>query len=221
MPGREKAINVLIADSQRLLAEAVAAALGKRDGLAIIGEQPDSPEEVIEAAERHLPNVVVCDFWLDGPNTTAAVLASVPDCRVILTSWVTSAEHISAALQAGAAGFLSQGAGLEDVVQAVYAAGNGDGPLVAASELARLHEAISRRGEQTARWGQAFAKLTPRQRQILSMLGTGKLIQEISKELGIAPVTVKWHIGQILAATGTSSQAEVLAVARYAGVIQT
>lgn len=221
MPRQEIEINVLIADSQRLLAEAIAVALGKRKGLAVIAEQPDSSEGVVEAARRHRPEVVVCDFWLDGPNTTAAILASVPSCRVIMTSWVISTEHISDALKAGAAGFLSQGAGLEDVVQTVYAAGSGSRTLVAASELARLHETISKRSELTARWGQAFDKLTSRQKQILGLLGMGKLIQEISKELGIAPVTVKWHIGQILAATGTGSQAEVLAVARYAGVIRT
>lgn len=221
MPGRDTQISVLIADSQRLLSEALAAALRKREGLRVIAEQPDTAEGAVKAAKQYRPDVVVCDFWLDGPATTAAILAALPRCKIIHTSWVISSDHISAALEAGAAGFLPQGAGLRDVEEAVRAAGTRSDALVLASQLARLHETISRRSEQTARWGQAFEKLTPRQRQILYMLGNGMLIQEISKDLGIAPVTVKWHIGQILAATGTGSQAEVLAVARYAGIIPT
>jgi len=222
MPAKKAAdTKVLIADAQRLFSAALAVALGRKPGLVVLPERPAAPQEAVEAALRLRPDVLLCDFWLDGLATTRAVIEALPDCKVILVSWMTSPEHISSALTAGAVGFLTQSVGVEDVAKAIKAAGKKGRPLVFAGELAKLHETITERSKQTAEWGKKFDKLTPRQQQILRLLGTGKLIQEIAKELGIAPVTVKWHIGRILAETGTRSQAEVLAVARYAGVVRT
>lgn len=219
MPAPHRRIKVLIADSQHLLSSALAVALAKRQSFEVVPARPGSPEEAVAAVERHKPDVVLCDYWLEGPSTTRRMLAAVPQCKIIMTSWMISSEHISSALAAGAAGFLPQSAGLEDAVEAIRSTTTTSASLVFSAELARFHEGIERRAEQTASWGRAFDRLTPRQWHILRLLSMGKLIHEISKELGIAPVTVKWHIRRILAETGTRSQAEVLAVARYAGVI--
>ena len=81
------------------------------------------------------------------------------------------------------------------------------------------------RMDERHREAEAFARrmeaLSRRETQVLVLLGQGRLIQEIAAELGISRPTVTGHINRILKKTGARSQAEVLAMARVAGIIQT
>ena len=148
---------------------------------------------------------------LDGVGAMRALRDQLPGARVIvLTSFLDEAK-LMPALRAGAAGYLLKNAPPKEIARAVRAAHAGEtllDPVVAS----RLVEALTHDEEPLDR-------LTPREREVLDLIGRGFANKRIARELGVSEKTVKTHVGHVLAKLDVSdrTQAAVVGGARGAG----
>lgn len=212
-------ISVLVADAQRMFSEALVRALYWCSDLRPIDEQPTTGTEAIEAIARHRPDVALLDYWMGGmaigaPAVTQAISHSAPNCRVVVLSWLHGPQHIDAALQAGAVGFLPKSLGLDRVVEAIRRAHGGECPVFA-EELEGLKRNIEQRSEDSDQVWERLRTLTRREVEIIASLSAGLSVTEIAKEHMISLATVRNHIHKILGKTGARSQLEAVHVARH------
>lgn len=214
-------ISVLVADSQRLYAEAVAAALGTREGIRALPESPvDGPTTLATALRLH-PDVVVVDHLiggrLDGPAVAWELRSDLPTVKVVTTSWVVAAAQVDAALGAGAVGLLPKSIGIEDLAVAVRQAHAGESPVFG-DQLRRLVETVESRNDVVEERTRRFATLSQRESELLGMLEQGHSSQKLAAALFINEGTLRNHIHSILKKTGARNQQELVQMARKGAV---
>ena len=131
---------------------------------------------------------------------------------IVLTSFLDD-DKLLPALRAGAAGYLLKNAEPEELVRAVRAAHAGEAvidPVVAA----RLVETLSADGEP-----EPLERLTPREREVLVLIGRGFANKRIALELGLSEKTVKAHVGHMLAKLGVTDRTQAAVRAVRAGLV--
>jgi NarL family two-component system response regulator LiaR len=206
-------IRVLLVDDHAVVREGLRTFLELQDGIEVVGEAGDGAEGV-EAAERLRPDVVLMDLVmprLDGVGAMRELRRRLPDARVIVLTSFTDEEKLLPALQAGAAGYLLKNAEPAELARAVRAAHAGEAlldPAVAARLLASIAEPRDAPADP----------LTPREREVLALIGRGYANKRIALELGIAEKTVKTHVGHVLAKLGVSDRTQAALHAARVGL---
>jgi DNA-binding NarL/FixJ family response regulator len=206
MTGREP-YRVLLVEDHRVVAEGLAALLEDDLELEVIGWVTT----VTEAQRLTLDgpvDVVVADYWLPdgtGVEAVAALRAQWPDAAVLFLSVDDSDEVMLAALEAGAAGYLVKSAGGADVVAAVRQAAEGE-ILVPPHRLAALLTLRRARAERSRR----LDSLTPREREILSLMAEGMDNRQVAARLHISYATVRSHVRHLLGKLGARSKLEAV-----------
>ena len=135
----------------------------------------------------------------------------VPGARVIVLTSFTDEEKLLPALQAGAAGYLLKNAEPAEIARAVRAAHAGEA-LLDTTVAARLLESIAEPADAPRE------ALTPREREVLALIGRGYANKRIALELGIAEKTVKTHVGHVLAKLGVADRTQAALHAARAGI---
>jgi NarL family two-component system response regulator LiaR len=208
------AIRVLVVDDHAVVREGLRGFLELQDGIEVAGEAADGNEAVEEAA-RLAPDVILMDLVmpnLDGLAAMRMLRERQPTVRVIVLTSFFDDEQLMPALRAGAAGYLLKNAPPQELARAVRAAHAGEAvldPVVAA----RLIEALAGHAEP-------LDQLTPREREVLVLIGRGFPNKRIARELGLAEKTVKTHVGHVLAKLGVSDRTQAAVVAVRAGLVQ-
>lgn len=220
-PAQLALVKVLVADAQRLFAEAIGIALGTISDFDVVPEYPTDGNHALDVVARHDPHVIVVDYWLPGMSgaaLTRALLQRAGTPKVLLVSWLHGGQHVQEALVAGAVGFLPKSLSFEQLVEAIRRASRGEG-LVFAEEVASFVKGIGQRAEEFEAGAQKLATLTPREAEVLQLLGQGLAPKEIGSRLSITLGTVKNHIHKILTKTGARSQLEAILIGRWHRVI--
>jgi two-component system, NarL family, response regulator LiaR len=208
-------IRVLIVDDHSVVREGLRAFLQLQDGLEVVGEAADG-EEAIEAASRLQPDVILMDLVMPRLGGVAAMRRlreEVPEARVIVLTSFLDDDKLLPALRAGAAGYLLKNAEPQDVARAVRAAHAGEAlldPVVAA----RLVETLAAEDGQ-----EPLDRLTPREREVLVLIGRGFSNKRIANELDLSEKTVKTHVGHVLAKLGVTDRTQAAVVAVRAGIV--
>jgi NarL family two-component system response regulator LiaR len=206
-------IRVLVVDDHAVVREGLRAFLELQDGIEVAGEASDGVE-ALDAVERIHPDVVLMDLVmprLDGLEAMRALRERHPRTRVVVLTSFFDDEKLMPALRAGAAGYLLKNAQPQEVARAVRAAYAGEtllDPVVAA----RLVESLAGRREP-------LDLLTPREREVLELIGRGFPNKLIARELGIAEKTVKTHVGNVLSKLGVADRTQAAVVAVRAGLV--
>ena len=203
-------IRVLVVDDHAVVREGLRAFLDLQDGIEVVGEAGDG-EEAVAAAERVRPDVVLLDLVmprLDGIGALRQLRERAPGARVIVLTSFLDDDKLLPALRAGAAGYLLKNAQPQELARAVRVAHAGQtllDPVVAA----RLVATLATDAEEDP-----LDRLTPREREVLELIGRGFPNKRIAQELDISEKTVKTHVGRLLAKLGVAdrTQAAVLAV---------
>ena len=213
MAERER-IRVLVVDDHAVVREGLRGFLELQDDIEVAGEAADG-DEAVEAAERLTPDVILMDLVmpnLDGLAAMRILRERLPTARVIVLTSFFDDEQLMPALRAGAAGYLLKNAPPHELARAVRAAHAGEAvldPVVAA----RVIEALAGRAEP-------LDQLTPREREVLILIGRGFPNKRIARELGLAEKTVKTHVGHVLAKLGVSDRTQAAVVAVRAGLVR-
>jgi DNA-binding NarL/FixJ family response regulator len=207
-------IRVLVVDDHAVVREGLRGFLELQDGIEVAGEAADG-HEAVEAAERLAPDVILMDLVmpnLDGLAAMRILRERLPSTRVIVLTSFFDDEQLMPALRAGAAGYLLKNAPPHELARAVRAAHAGEAvldPVVAA----RVIEALAGHAEP-------LDQLTPREREVLVLIGRGFPNKRIARELGLAEKTVKTHVGHVLAKLGVSDRTQAAVVAVRAGLVR-
>jgi DNA-binding NarL/FixJ family response regulator len=210
-------IRVLVADDQRAIREALAMVLDNESDIRVVAQAADGYEAVtLAGAER--AQVVLMDLRMpgtDGVDATRQLRAQHPEIKVVVLTTYADDESISAALTAGAIGYLTKDAGHRQIALAVRSAAAGQtvlDPAVHAALLRRTLEAPGPAGVPGTPAGPPDG-LTARELDVLRGIAGGKTNGEIAAELYISEVTVKSHVNHLFAKIGARSRAEAV---RYA-----
>nr|BFE59336.1 response regulator transcription factor [Dactylosporangium thailandense] len=210
--------RVLIADDQDLVRSGLRFVL-EVAGLEVVGEAVDGAEAFAQA-ERLRPDVVLMDVRMPGTDGIAATRRIVDaglDTRVLILTTFDLDEHVFAALRAGASGFLLKDVGRQQLVEAVRVVAAGDA-LFAPTVLRRLvSHYVNRPPAPPPSAG--LADLTPREREILQLIGRGLSNTDIAAELVISMATVKTHVRHLLQKLALRDRAQAVVLAYETGLV--
>ena len=218
--------RVLIADDQSLVRTGFRMIL-TANGIEVLGEVSDGLEAV-EAAARLRPDVVLMDIRmpnLDGLEAARRILAADPQIRILMLTTFDLDEYVYEALAAGASGFLLKDVTPEHLVASVRLVDTGDA-LLAPSITRRLVEKYAAPGgdpantpPRTSAVHRDLAALTPREREILALMGRGLSNTELATRLVLSEATVKTHVAHIFTKLSLRDRAQAVVVAYETGLV--
>lgn len=214
-------VRVIIADDQALLRSALVNLLGAEDDIEVVGEVGTGRAAVEEAA-RTQADVVIMDVRMpdmDGIEATAALAADprTGDVRVLILTTFEIDDYVVAALRAGASGFLAKDADPAEIVRAVRLVAAGEALLSPGATKAVMERFLAQpsRGDAGDVGG-----LTDRETEVLELVARGLSNDEIAAQLVLSPLTVKTHMGRILAKTGARDRAQLVVLAYESGLVR-
>lgn len=212
-------LRVLIVDDQQLVRAGFGRLIESESDLEVVAEASDG-DEAIDAAARHRPDVVLMDIRMprvDGIRATATIVRSTPATRVLILTTYDLDEYVFEALRAGASGFLLKDAPPQHLIDAIHVVAAGDA-LLAPSVTRRLIAEFTshRRPSDTP----ALATLTPRERETLEHLAQGLSNAEIAARLYVGESTIKTHVTNVLAKTGTRDRVQAVVFAYETGLVR-
>ncbi|MFD5524844.1 MULTISPECIES: response regulator [Streptomyces] len=223
MTAPARPIRVLLADDETMIRHGVHLILRHAGDIDVVAEAADG-RQAVELAAAHRPDVALVDIRMpvcDGLAAIAPLLALDPAPRVVMLTTFGDEDNVVRALREGATGFLLKDEGPQELIGAVRAAAAGDAvlsPGVTGSVIARMLRGGDRDDRGGAPTDERIARLTVREREVLSMLGEGLSNQDIAGRLGIGIGTVKTHVGAILEKTGSASRVQAALLAHRTGL---
>jgi NarL family two-component system response regulator LiaR len=200
----DQPIRVLIVDDHAVVREGLRTFLELQEGLEVVGAAADG-DEALPLAEHLHPDVILMDLVmpkLDGVSAMKELRQRVPGARVIVLTSFLDDERLMPAIRAGAAGYLLKNVQPQELARAIRLADAGE-TLIDPAVAARLVDAVA--DGDGARPEQA---LTPREQEVLDLIGRGFSNKRIALELGVAEKTVKTHVSHVLAKLGVSDRTQ-------------
>ena len=213
-PPDDRPVRVLIVDDHEVLSASLALVLDDQPGLKVVGSA-GTLAQARQLLATTAPDVVLLDHRLPDGDGVAAIreLRTIRPSVEIVVLTASAADHVLvAAIEAGAAGFVSKTRSLQEVTSAVRAAAAGEAvisPEMLARLLPRLH-----RGGTAAR-----NDLTEREREVLGLLADGLSNAAIASTLSVSVHTVRNHIANLSAKLGAHSKLEALSIAVRDGLL--
>ncbi len=212
--GNSRPIHVLLVEDHSAFRQALALTFSLEPDFCVIGQARTIAEAQRLITQDVSIDVAVLDLDLpDGPGVDLVrFLHDVhPAAEPLILTASSGRRVLVAAVEAGAAGVLHKSCDIEEIVQAVRRLAAG-GWLVSPAELATLlHEARSGPGKQRSR--SILKGLTPRERDVLALLGEGLSDKEIGVRLLIGKDTVHTHMVNLLGKLGAESRLQALIIA--------
>jgi DNA-binding NarL/FixJ family response regulator len=202
-------IRLVIADDHELIREGIKKIVRPCADLKVVGEAGDLKQAIALVAQVH-PDLVVLDITLpdfDGLDGLAELRRHFPGQRVVVLSMHPEERYALAALRAGALGYVSKAMASAELVDALRKAAEGTpwiGPRVA--------ELLAREASSPPVLP-AHHLLTPREREIVALIGSGLQVKQVAAELGISISSVNTYRTRIFRKMSLSSNAALI---RYA-----
>ncbi|SDF76314.1 DNA-binding response regulator, NarL/FixJ family, contains REC and HTH domains [Lentzea fradiae] len=211
--------RVVIADDQAFVRIGFRMIL-ESGGVEVVGEAADGAEAVaVVRAEQ--PDVVLMDIRMpamDGLEATRRIVRETGGCRVLMLTTFDLDRYVYDALAAGASGFLLKDVTPEHLVAAVHLIETGDA-LLAPSITRRLVERFASGTPVVPAVHRDLAALTPREREVLTLVGHGRSNSEIAADLTLSEATVKTHVARIFAKLGLRDRAQAVVLAYETGLV--
>ena len=202
-------IRVLIADDHAVVRQGLRTFLDLQDDIEVVGEAVDG-EEALAAAARLTPDVVLVDLVMpkvEGIEVIRQLGEHAPAARaLVLTSFIDD-DRLLPVLRAGAAGYLLKDVQPQELVEAIRTVHAG-GAVLHPKVAARLLEEV------------AADPLTPREREVLGLIGRGMANKVIARELSLSEKTVKAHVSSILAKLGVNDRTQAALYAVREGLLR-
>lgn len=216
-------VAVLIADDEPLARAGIRTILGTDPEIELVGEAADG-EEALRAAAEHQPDVILMDIrmpGMDGIEATRRLTEEIPEAgpRVVILTTFDQDEHIYGALRAGASGFLLKDSPPEKLIEAVHTVVSGEA-LLAPSVTRRLIAEVAKSASVASRRPQELDQLTPREVEVLELVGRGLSNSEVASRLHVSEATVKTHVSRVLLKLGLRDRVGAVVLAYETGLLQ-
>lgn len=186
-------ISLLLADDHELVRAGIRARLETETDLTIVGEAHDG-EEAVHLAEKLKPDVVVMDVSmpnLNGLEATTLLRQRGFQCGVLILSIFDAHEYVRGALDAGANGYILKDVSANEMIRAIRTVASGGlhlSPDVAGTVLAAAEGKTNPSDKANEPYG-----LTPREKDVLRLVASGKTNKQIADDLTISVRTVESH----------------------------
>lgn len=206
---KEAKFHVVVVDDHPAMRTGLAALLDAEPDMTVVGQAADG-EEALRMVAALRPEVALVDLRLPGMGGVETISRlgrlRVPTRTIVVTSFAQD-ELVLQALRAGAQGYLLKDAGANELAAAVRAVGAGGTfltPLVAGKLAATLTQQ---------------ERLTPREREVLNLIGQGLADKEIAVALGTTPKTAQFHVANLLAKLGAQNRTDAVRIAYARGLL--
>ena len=205
-------ITVVLVDDHRLVRAGLRGIIDAAADLTVVGEAADGSEAlaVVRAAQ---PDVVLMDLSMpgvDGIEGTARLRDAGESARVVVLTSFVEHDRVTAALAAGAVGYLLKDSDPRDVLEAIRSAAAGHAPLDARVTRALL---------PSSKPADPAAALSGREREVLLLVAQGMANKQVARQLGISERTVKAHLGNVFRHIGVADRTSAALWARDHGVV--
>jgi DNA-binding NarL/FixJ family response regulator len=216
-------ITVAVADDQALVRAGFRALLEAEPEMQVVGEAVDGEGVLALVRETH-PDVVLMDIRMpgvDGLEATRRIAAdpALESTRVLVLTTFELDEYVFEAIRVGASGFLVKDTEPADLVKAVRAVAAGDA-LLSPSVTRRLIEHIAVGAKPLPHERPDVARLTEREREIVTLVGEGLSNEEIARRLVVSPATAKTHVSRSMVKLGVRDRAQLVVLAYESGLVR-
>lgn len=202
-------IRIALVDDHPLFLDGVRLALERQAGIEVVATGANA-DDAVRIAELQAPDLIVMDVRMPGGGigATAVITTSRPAIRIVFLTASESEDDVTAAMTAGASGYVLKGVGaveLADILRTVHAGQSYVAPAIAANMLRRLkHSEVE---AQTIVGGD---HLTNREDQILTLVAQGLTNKEIARQLTISEKTVKHYMTLIMQKMNVRNRVEAV-----------
>ncbi|TRO40913.1 two-component system response regulator UvrY [Pseudomonas sp. ALS1131] len=207
-------IRVLVVDDHDLVRTGITRMLADIEGLQVVGEACTGEEALLKVRELK-PDVVLMDVkmpGIGGLEATRKLMRSHPDIKVVAVTVCEEDPFPTRLLQAGAAGYLTKGAALDEMVQAIR--------LVFERYIdPQIAQQLALKSFQPQTSGSPFDLLSEREIQIALMIANCHKVQNISDKLCLSPKTVNTYRYRIFEKLSITSDVELALLAVRHGMV--
>ncbi|MFJ9903181.1 response regulator [Streptomyces sp. NPDC101152] len=217
-------IRVLLADDQALLRGTFRLLVDAQPDMEVVAEAADG-RDAVHLARSERADVVVMDIRMpevDGIEATRLIgrdedLAGV---KVLVLTTFEVDEFVIEALRAGASGFLGKGVEPAQLLDAIRLVATGEALLSPAATKGLIARVVAQPAAGDLVDPGRLATLTPREREVMTLVATGLSNDEIAERLFVAPVTVKTHANRAMAKLGARDRAQLVVIAYETGLVR-
>jgi two-component system response regulator NreC len=212
-------IRILLADDHTVIRRGLRALLERQNGFVVVAEAADG-REAVDAAATTAPDVAVIDIAMPNLNGIEAAIRITerrPETAVVILSMHADEGYVLRALKSGARGYLLKDSPEEDLINAIRAVHRGKAffsPEISKMLAEDYMRQMRQRGVEDS-----YELLTPREREILQMLGEGNSNKDVATKLNLSLHTVETHRGNILEKLNLHSTAEMILYAVRKGIV--
>jgi DNA-binding NarL/FixJ family response regulator len=211
-------IRVLLADDHTLIRAGISALLEKMERVEIVGEAPDG-YSAMKLIQELTPDVVLLDLQMPGLSGFEVLQHTTeksPHVKVIVLSVHDTQEYALRALSSGAAGYLPKSAASSELELAIDQVMRGERYL-----SPTIDQMVSPEPSGGGHAGRTVpVKITPRQREVLTLVTQGFSTKDIARTLGISVKTVETHRAQLMERLGIHDVAGLVRYAIRAGIVK-
>jgi len=212
-------IRVMLVDDHTLFREGLRMLLESHERFEVVGEA-SSAHQAVEVAHQCDPDVIVMDIAMEGNGLVATrqLQKDMPQARVLVLTMHGGDEYFFKALEAGALGYVLKEAAATDLLAAIQAVATGG---------IFLHPSLAKRlvgdylirvsgGEEHA----SYEKLTPREKEIVTLVAQGLTSQEIAERLSVSISTVQTHRAHVMEKLNLNRRSELINYAIRIGLLR-
>jgi len=214
-----ESVRVFILAENRLLREALARILSKKNDIRVVGSAPFSPEVVREISSGS-PDVLLSDsaaLALSELRLITEVRAAIPGLKVIMIGMDASPEVFLRAVREGVVGYVLQDASALEVAASVRSVANGEAVCPPKLCLALFEQVANQRMPPPILGFKQSLGLTRREQQLVHMISRGLTNKEIADQLHLSEQTVKNHVHRMLRKLGASDRLGAVELCRTSG----
>jgi NarL family two-component system response regulator LiaR len=212
--------TLVLADDHPVVRKALRDAIKKEAGFKIIAEATDG-EEAVKLVKELIPDIVIMDIGmpkLSGIEATRQIKAFSPNIIVLALTVYDDIEHVLAILESGADGYLIKNIPVEDIIQSIRLAV--DGETVLSPQVFRQVLKYATKYRTKPLLLNPGTKVTTRELEILKLVALGLSNKQIANELCLGTRTVKSHLADIFSKMRVFSRTEAVIVGLRAGFIK-
>jgi DNA-binding NarL/FixJ family response regulator len=206
MPSKHPPYRIILADDHPMFREGVKRIIDDVPQLKVVGEVGDG-QELLHILPGSVPDMVILDLTmpgLHGTEVTKEIKKLYPHVKILILTMHKSKEHLSRVITAGADGYLLKENAFGDLIIAIEKIRQG-GSYISNLLSSQMIDFVRQKT-----WSEPEDILTPREKEILSLIVAGKSIKEIAGRLLISVATVHAHLGKIKKKLDTKSNAELI-----------